>query len=285
MAPRVPPIRSFEASASRLIERSMSAGANRYAGFAWSAPAPDRLAMSPAFTPLAGHPVYQELNDERRWQLALLEAVSFFSLNISGERDLMRGLEARVAGVVPEHVSRYLPCFLREEAAHTEVFKRFCHTYGGFIFRDRQVRFPQEFLPGEENFVFFARALIFEEIADFYNRKLAADDTLWLLVRDIHRYHAEDEARHIAFGRLYVSTLWDELGKHWTVEEKARIGGSLKRYLHSVQRLYVNADVYQKIGMAPEVREEVLRSGHWTAIAGQSARKLTRWFGGIGLSI
>ena len=217
MAPRVPPIRSFEASASRLIERSMSAGANRYAGFAWSAPAPDRLAMSPAFTPLAGHPVYQELNDERRWQLALLEAVSFFSLNISGERDLMRGLEARVAGVVPEHVSRYLPCFLREEAAHTEVFKRFCHTYGGFIFRDRQVRFPQEFLPGEENFVFFARALIFEEIADFYNRKLAADDTLWLLVRDIHRYHAEDEARHIAFGRLYVSTLWDELGKHWTV--------------------------------------------------------------------
>ena len=39
-----------------------------------------------------------------------------------------------------------------------------------FIFRDRQVRFPQEFLPGEEDFRFFARALIFEEIAHFYNR-------------------------------------------------------------------------------------------------------------------
>jgi hypothetical protein len=285
MAPRVPPIRSFEASTRRLIDRSTGAGANRYAGFAWSAPAQDRLAMSPAFTPLAGLPVYRELNDERRWQLALLEAVSFFSLNISGERDLMRGLEARVAGAVPEHVSRYLPCFLHEEAAHTEVFKRFCHTYGGFIFRDRQVRFPQEFLPGEENFVFFARALIFEEIADFYNRKLAADDTLWLLARDINRYHAEDEARHIAFGRLYVSTLWEELGKHWTVEEKARIAGSLKRYLHSVQRSYVNADVYQKLGMAPEVREEILRSAHWTTIAAQSARKVTRWLGAIGLSI
>jgi hypothetical protein len=285
MASRVPPIRSFEASTRRLIERSLGAGANRYAGFAWSAPAPDRLAMSPAITPLAGLPVYRELNDERRWQLALLEAVSFFSLNISGERDLMRGLEARVAGALPEHVSRYLPYFLHEEAAHTEVFKRFCHTYGGFIFRDRQVRFPQEFLPGEENFVFFARALIFEEIADFYNRKLAADDTLWLLARDINRYHAEDEARHIAFGRLYVSTLWEELGKHWTVEEKARIAGSLKRYLHSVQRSYVNADIYQKLGMAPEVREEILRSAHWTAIAGQSSRKLTRWLDGIGLSI
>jgi hypothetical protein len=241
--------------------------------------------MSPAFTPLAGLPVYRELNDERRWQLAMLEAVSFFSLNINGERDLMLGLEARVTGDVPEHVSCYLPHFLHEEAAHTEVFKRFCLKYGGFIFRDRQVRFPQEFLPGEENFVFFARALIFEEIADFYNRKLAADDNLWLLARDINRYHAEDEARHIAFGRLYVSSLWEELGKHWTVEEKARIAGSLKRYLQSVQRSYVNADVYQKLGMAPEVREEILRSAHWTAIAEQSARKPTRWLGSIGLSL
>jgi hypothetical protein len=285
MAPRVPPIRSVEASTRRLIARSAGTAANRYAGFAWAAHPPDRLAMSPALTPLAGLRVYQEFNDERRWQLAMLEAVSFFSLNINGERDLMMGLEARLTGDVPEHVSRYLPYFLHEEAAHTEVFKRFCLMYGGFIFRDRQVRFPQEFLPGEENFVFFARALIFEEIADFYNRKLAADDNLWLLARDINRYHAEDEARHIAFGRIYVSTLWEELGKHWTVEEKARIAGSLKRYLHSVQRSYVNADVYRKLGMAPEVREEILRSTHWTAIAEQSARKLTRWLGSIGLSI
>jgi hypothetical protein len=49
MSPRVPPIRSFEASTRRLIQRSMGAGANRHAGFAWSPPAPDRLAMSPVF--------------------------------------------------------------------------------------------------------------------------------------------------------------------------------------------------------------------------------------------
>jgi hypothetical protein len=281
----MPPSPSFEASTRRLIERSASAGADRHARFAWAAPAPDRLAMSPAFTPLAGLAVYRELSDERRWRLALLEAVSFFSLNINGERDLMMGLEARLTGGATGHVSRYLPYFLHEEAAHTEVFNRFCLMYGGFVFRDRQVRFPQEFLPGEENFVFFARALIFEEIADFYNRQLAADDDLWLLARDINRYHAEDEARHIAFGRLYVSSMWEEFGEHWSAEEKSRIAGSLKRYLHSVQRLYVNADVYREIGVAPEVREEILRSAHWTAIAERSARKVTRWLGSIGLSL
>jgi P-aminobenzoate N-oxygenase AurF len=285
MFPRVPPVRRFAASTRRLIQRSTGASANRYAGFPWSPPAPDRLAMSPALLPLAGLPLYREMNDERRWQLALLEAVNFFSLNINGEHDLMRGLEARLASEVPAHVSLYLPHFLHEEAAHTEVFKRFCLRYGGFIFRDRQVRFPQAFIPGEENFVFFARTLIFEEIADFYNRKLAADDNLWQLARDINRYHAEDEARHIAFGRLYVSVLWEEFGKLWTVEEKTRIAGSLKRYLQSVQRSYINADVYQKFGIAPDVREEVLRSAHWTAIAEQSARKLTRWLRSIGLSL
>jgi hypothetical protein len=281
----MPPNLSFKANTLRLIERSASGSAHRHAGFAWAPPASDRLAMSPAFTPLAGLPVYSELSDERRWQLALLEAVSFFSLNINGERELMIGLEARLAGDGPEHVSRYLQLFLHEETAHTEVFKRFCLTYGGFIFRDRQLRFPQEFLPGEENFMFFARALIFEEIADFYNRKLAADDNLWLLARDINRYHAEDEARHIAFGRLYVGTMWEELGGHWTAEEKARISGSLKRYLHSVQRSYVNADVYREIGMAPEVREDILRSAHWSAICEQSARRVSSWLASIGLSI
>jgi hypothetical protein len=241
--------------------------------------------MSPDLTPLAGLPVYRELSDERRWQLALLEAVSFFSLNINGERTLMAGLEVRLGGDVSGHVSQYLPYFLQEEAAHTEVFKRFCLVYGGKIFRDRQVRFPQEYLPGEENFVFFARALIFEEIADFYNRKLAGDDSLWLLVSAINRYHAEDEARHIAFGRLYVRAMWEELAEQWTPEAKARIAGSLKRYLHSVQRSYVNADMYRQLGMAPEVREEILQSAHWTAIAEESARKLSRWLRGIGIHI
>ena len=75
----VAPVRSFEASTRRLIERSASTRANRHAGFAWAGPAPDRLAMSPALTPLAGLSVYRELSDAQRWQLALLEAVSFLS--------------------------------------------------------------------------------------------------------------------------------------------------------------------------------------------------------------
>ena len=132
--------------------------------------------MSPALLPLAGLPVYRELNDERRRQLTLLETEFFLSQHQRRARSDV-GAGGAAGGRYTRARLQICWYFLQEEAAHTEVFKRFCLSYGGKIFRDRHVRFPQEYLPGEETFVFFARALIFEEIADFYNRKLAADDT------------------------------------------------------------------------------------------------------------
>jgi hypothetical protein len=275
----------LEATTQRLAAKSIDAFVNPHVRFAWPArPAPDRLAMSPALLPMAGHPVFRELNDEQRWRLSLLEAVNFFSLNIAGERELMTGLASRLYSDLPLYVSRYLQHFLHEENAHTAVFARFCLEYGGLIFRDRQMNFPRQFLPGEEDFVFFARALIFEEIAHFYNQRLAADEELWVLARDINRYHAEDETRHIAFGRLYATEMWDRCGAHWRTEDKLRIAGYLGRYIQTVQRSYVNADVYRNLGLPAEVREEILLSEHWISVAEQSARSVTRWLRTIGLS-
>jgi hypothetical protein len=283
--PTSPRSKRLETTSRRLAAQSVGAFANPHTRFSWPArPAQDRLAMSEALLPLAGHPCYRELDDEQRWRLGLVEMVNFFSLNIAGERDLMTGLASRLYGKVPVYISRYLQHFLHEENAHTVVFAQFCLDYGGLIFRDRQVKFPQQFALGEEDFVFFARTLIFEEIAHFYNGRLAADRSVWVLVRDINRYHAEDEARHIAFGRLYVAEMWERYGARWSLEDKQRIGGYLSRYVQTVQRSYVNADVYRHLGLPAEVRDEILQSAHWTALAERSARSVNRWLRAIGLS-
>jgi hypothetical protein len=283
--PASPRSKRLEATARRLAVQSVGAFANPHTRFSWPARPPgDRLCMSEALLPLAGHPLYRELTDEQRWRLALIETVNFFSLNIAGERDLMTGLASRLYGNVPVYISRYLQHFLHEENAHTAVFAQFCLDYGGFVFRDRQVKFPQQFLPGEEDFVFFARTLIFEEIAHFYNRELAADQSVWVLVRDINRYHAEDETRHIAFGRLYVAEMWERYGAQWSPEDKRRIGGYLSRYIQTVQRSYVNADVYRHLDLPAEVRDEILRSAHWIALAERSARSVNRWLRALGPS-
>jgi hypothetical protein len=275
----------LETITRRLSQLSVSAYSNPHVRFAWPAQAArDRLAMSTELLPMAGHPLYGELDDEQRWRLALLEAVNFFSLNIGGERELIAGIASRLYGNLPAFVSRYLQHFLHEENAHTVVFARFCMDYGGLIFRERAVRLPRQFLPGEEDFVFFARALLFEEIAHFYNRLLADDESLWFLARDINRYHAEDEARHIAFGRLLVADMWERSGAHWSPGERRRIAGDLARYIQSVLRSYVNPDVYRALGLPSGVRDEILASEHWAALAGKSTRGATRWLKSIGVS-
>ena len=277
----------LERATTRLIARSIRAYSNPHRLFAWPAKPPtDTLAMTEALLPLAGHPLFKELSDEQRWRLALMEAVNFFSLNIAGERDLMTGLAQRLYCRCPANISHYLQHFLHEENAHTVVFARFCLDYGGIIYPDRQLRFPRDFRPGEEEFLFFARVLIFEEIAHFYNKRVAVDEGVWKIARDIHRYHAEDESRHIAFGRLLVEEMWERFGAHWTVDDKTEISDYLTRYTASVLRSYVNPSVHQCIGpetMRPELRDEVLASAHWIALATESTAAISKWLERIGV--
>jgi hypothetical protein len=278
-------LQRLEATTLRLTAQSIRAFNNPHVRFVWPVlAAHDRLAMSPALLPMAGHPLFSGLSDEQHWRLALLEAVNFFSLNIVGERELLSGLASRLYGTLPVFVSRYLQHCLHEENAHTVVFAQFCLNYGGVIFQDRQVRFPRQFLPGEEDFLFFARVLIFEEIAHFYNKRMAADDSIWSLARDINRYHAEDEARHIAFGRLLVIEMWERCGAQWSLGERRRIGVYLSKYVQTVQRSYVNADVYRELNLPAEIRGEILESAHWNALAKASAGDVTRYLCAIGVS-
>lgn len=277
----------LERATTRLIAQSIGAYSNPYRMFEWpSRPPTDDLAMTEALLPLAGHPLFGELTDEQRWQLALMEAVNFFSLNIAGERELMTGLAQRLYCGRPTHISQYLQHFLHEENAHTVVFARFCLDYGGIIYPDRQLRFPHEIRPGEEEFLFFARVIIFEEIAHFYNKRISVDDRVWRIARHINRYHAEDETRHIAFGRLLVEEMWERFGAQWTTDDKKSIGDYLARYTDSVLRSYVNPSVYRCLGSEaarPELREEVLASAHWTALTRESTRAVSKWLSRIGV--
>ena len=279
-----PPSR-LEQTAPRLTALSLAATPDSPRRFDWPARvATDRFAMSEELLPIAGLPVYRELGDEQRWRLALLEAANFFSLNINGERELMSGLSLRLYRGRPASISSYLQHFLEEENAHTAVFARFCLDYGGGIFPDRQVQVPREFARGEEEFLFFARVLIFEEVAHFYNKAIANDADVWPLAREINRYHAEDESRHIAFGRLQVAELWDRFAAQWSADERKRIGGYLTRYTTTVLRSYVNPDVYRAAGLPPGVRRQILESPHWISLAERSTARITRWLNKIGVT-
>jgi len=73
-------------------------------------------------------------------------------------------------------------------------------------------------------------------------------------------YHAEDEARHLAFGRTVVEALWRKHSPGWGEQGRAQVAGYLKRYLDSLQRLYVSPFVYRDLGLPDPMglREQVL---------------------------
>lgn len=248
--------------AARLSARSVGASSRPAARFDWRPELdPDRLTMSDNLISLAGHPMLKDLNDEQRWRLHLYETVHFFSLNIVGERELMSGLAMRLYRGPLADVSEYMQHFLQEENDHSAVFAQFCLRYGRKIYPTREVRFQRAFAPGEEDFLFFAKALIFEEIADFYNHAIARDEELCSLSRDINRYHAEDEARHMIFGRRAVETLWLRFAPTWSSEVRAGALAYLRRYVDATLRTYVNPAVYRDAGLPVDpyqLRDEAL---------------------------
>src|SRR5262249_31656512 len=118
------------------------------------------------------------------------------------------------------------------------------------LYADRAMPFPErEQSPLVGTFLVFSRILIFEQIVDYYNSAMAADETLPELIQAINRVHHQDESRHIAFGCQLVSALFSNLKKHGDPAEIAFARDYLERYISaSLAQLY-SVDVYRDTGI------------------------------------
>src|SRR5262249_5602560 len=103
---------------------------------------------------------------------------------------------------------------------------------------------------GAADFVFFAEALLFEEIVDAYNRTIATDARVCTVARTINRLHHEDEQRHIVFGRRAVQSLFAAGRQSWSAAQIAAIRAELRAFIAMTWRQYWNPDVYRDAGLA-----------------------------------
>ena len=211
---------------------------------------PEAWHFTPELISIHGTEDFEALAEDRKRNVALLEAISFFSMNIHGERRLVQGVAERLHRGRPAELDAYLHHFLREECNHMAVFGRFCEQYAGRVYADRQIAFPHDYADGEEDALFFAKILIFEEIVDAYNRRMAADERLAPIVRAIHSYHHEDEKRHLAFGRSIVRDLFDAHRPTWSRKVLTGVRAHLSGYLRAVWRELHNPSVYADTGLA-----------------------------------
>ena len=255
----------------RLSELSEDRYQNPYEMVEWPAavdPEADWFS-SPELLSLRGTEAYDALDEAGRKRLAFHEAANFFSLNIHGEKSLMQGLAARLYRKDLIDVARYLHHFLDEENKHSIYFGGFCTRYAR-VYRSRQLGFEKVESRDLDDFLFFAKTLIFEEVVDHYNRLQAKDGRLHEVARFINHNHHVEETRHLAFGRRLVEALWTSCAPDWSEQTRADLRGYLDQFFTTMWREYYNPDVYLDAGV-PQPWEQAELA--WSAPAQREHRR------------
>ena len=278
--------RSLEEIADRLSAASVEHYVNPFTYMDWPAQRdPAAWYMSPELLSLEPGGLLASLPQEQQWSLSFFEAVNFFSLNIHGEKHLIAELAARLYTSEHAPITDYLQHFLDEENKHMTYFGGFCNRYAQKIYPSRKLEFPREYVTGEEDFLFFAKVLIFEEIVDVYNRRAGKDERVADIARQINWIHHLEESRHLAFGREIVAELFSTHAEAWGDAKVRELASYLAGYLKATWREYYNPDVYADVGL-PEPYELVTRA--WQAgVAHRTevSKKLLRYFNGLGLDL
>ena len=200
---------TFQDRVNTLIQLSVDRHKNAFTRFDWpQSVSEDAYWFSPDALSVAGTEWAQRLDDAELQRLSKWECINSFSLNVTGERELMHEV-SRVMHELPIGESRdYLHHLIHEENQHMWYFNKFCHTYAGKVYPNKKMPLAKINLSKSvDHFLVFARILIFEEIGHYHNIMNSRDDRVEPFVREINHAHYQEEARHITFGRKVLEPL------------------------------------------------------------------------------
>lgn len=198
----------------QLSQKSINHYYNPYHLFAWPEHLPEQAYwMSIDLLSIYGTSLMEELSEHDLQRLSKWESINFYSLNVHGIRELLIEVVNRIHTPGFELTSGFFHHFIGEENEHMWFFSEFCRRYADKIYSSPSLKIFNQEQNNEkdkdiENFIVFSRILIFEEIVDFYNVRMANDETLHLSIRQLNSVHHQDEARHIAFGRRLILYLY-----------------------------------------------------------------------------
>lgn len=238
----------------RLGRMSVEDYYNPYRMFEWAESLdPDQLWMSEDLLTVYGTVEHAGLSREQLVVLARWESINFYSLNVHGIRELLIEVVNRVQMPGFELPSEFFHHFIGEENEHMWFFAEFCKRYGGKIYPFPRVKTKVVDDPEIENFLVFSRILLFEEIVDHYNQRMADDESLQETIRQVNRIHHRDESRHIAFGRELVTLLFHRLRARLSDAEVSELGGYLHQYVDFCLHSFYSLQAYEDAGIADPV--------------------------------
>src|SRR5262249_31388987 len=159
----------FVSLLDRLSRMSVDDYYNPYRMFEWPETLPkDKFWMSRDLLSVHGTSAVDRLNEEQLRQLRIWESSNFYSLNVPGIRELPPEVVNRVHMPGFEVPSEFFHHFIGEENEHMWFFAEFCRRYGKKIYYFPRIKLTAPADEAVENFLVFARILIFEELVDYY---------------------------------------------------------------------------------------------------------------------
>ncbi len=273
--------------AVRLTKLSRERLWNVYTDIDWPAAlSGERYCMAPELMSVYGTELWDELSEPERLKLSLYECANFFSLTLQGERPLVAGLSDRLYSkrMAPSS-TEYLHHFLDEENKHMVMFGMFLNKYVGKVYPEKKIALERKYAKGEEEVMFFCKALVVEEVGDYFNVKMMSDQRIEPIVRELNEIHHRDESRHIAFGRLHLGEIAEHWLGTWDEEVTTRVRTWLAQYLKASWADFYNPSMYRDAGIpdAFKVRTAVLAHPATEAFRQTATAKLVRLFMDCGL--
>jgi hypothetical protein len=240
----------FKDVLDRLVGLSERDYYNPYKMFVWPSSLPeDALWMSPELMVEAGTEAAEELDERQLKAISKWESINFYSLNVHGIRELLQEIVGRIHTADFRLPSAYFHHIIGEENEHMWFFARFCLLYGGKIYPARGMSLAGPGIPEADHFLVFSRLLIFEELVDVFNQRMAEDDRLDPTIRKVNEVHHHDESRHIAFGRQIVAMLHADLRERLDDDRLALLENYLKRYMRASVGSLCEPLVYRDAGI------------------------------------
>ncbi|PWB92826.1 hypothetical protein C5689_16145 [Methylosinus sporium] len=214
------------------------------------APGEQSYWMPPELTTLYGTAVWDELSEDQKIDLSQKEFALICSISCNGEKEAIGDIAKIMLKSKFESVRSYLSHLIREENNHIDMFVEFCNRYGELTrFRYFYTKGDQCTDPAFNDLLAFIHLLVFEELGDNINRVMARDKSLPPLVRAINKLHAEEEARHIAFGRHIVTELATELSRKISANQTRKLHDYVYSHIHTRHYEYHNMRIYSSIGI------------------------------------
>jgi len=270
----------------RLCEMATENYYNPYRTFSWSETLPDdTLWMTADLLSVCGTSAASQIEPSTLQRLSKWESINFYSLNVHGIRELLIEVVKRVQMPGFEDFSEFFHHFIGEENEHMWFFAEFCNRYGGKIYPSVGLKTATSGDMSIEHFLVFARILLFEEIVDFYNQRMAGDNTLHEMIRQVNRIHHQDESRHIAFGRRVVSLLYHKIGDEMRAAKKRELEAYLKSYITFSLRSLYSPSVYSDAGIPNphQFRNEILNSASRRKYEWDAVKKIVSFFVNSGI--